>query len=904
VSNVVGRDEEVASVKSFLTGDRGAVLAITGDAGIGKSTVWEEAVRSAERRGALVLVSRPAEAEAKLSFAGLSDLVEGVDASVFESLPAPQRDALEVALLRVNRGSRTPQQRTIATALLSLLRALSVEREVVLAIDDWQWLDPPTRHAVSFAMRRIVDERVRLVVAVRSGGGVDPAELGAASDRIAHIRLGALSVASLHGILAERLGTTFSRPTLVRIERAAAGNPFYALEIARVLAAGGTGSFAVSDDLRALVADRVRALPAETRDALLRVAAMARPELRLIDAEALVSAEEAAFLRIDDEQRIHFAHPLFASAVYAAAPLARRRSAHRELAQVVADPEERARHLALAADGPDEVAAGAASAAARLARERGAPDAAAELAALALKLTADGAPEVDRRRLELADHLFFAGEFNRAADALEPVRTSASSDLRARALLMLADVEYWRTGEAAAIALAEEALRDVSDPLLCARCHALLAMWAGTNDARRSAVEARAALALLERQPNPDAALVSLALAARVRADLLLGDGFDAPAAERALELEGANVPPAVDTRVAFKLGQWLRYADDLDAARRRLVESEETALAEGDESSLPNILLNRVLAECWAGDLETAAVLAARTVVAFEQIGIASDRSRVWQAYVDAHRGDVVAVRAAANAASGRSEPVNEMLWERAVGLAELSAGDTIAADRHLAAALVALDRTGCREPAIWRIHGDAVEAAVAVGNVDRADALTADLERQADRSRIPWNVAVALRCRGLVLAARGDVGGADAVLARALAAHDLCPVPFERARTLLVQGQVSRRLKQKRAAHDALEHALAIFERTGAEMWAVRTRQELQRVRARAAPSELSATELRIAQLAASGLTNQEIAAEAFVSRKTVEANLARAYTKLGIRSRAQLADALAAGGHAAIP
>ena len=635
---------------------------LRGEAGIGKSTVWEEAVRSAERRGALVLVSRPAEAEAKLSFAGLSDLVEGVDASVFESLPAPQRDALDLALLRVDRGSRMPQQRTVATALLSLLRALSVEREVVLAIDDWQWLDPPTRHAVSFAMRRVVDEWVRLVVAVRSGGGVDPAELGATPDRIAHVRLGALSVASLHGILAERLETTFSRPTLVRIERAAAGNPFYALEIARVLAAGGTGSFAVSDDLRALVADRVRALPAETRYALLRVAAMARPELRLVDAEALAPAEEAGILRIDDEQRIHFAHPLFASGVYAAAPLARRREAHRELAQVVADPEERARHLALAADGSDEVAAGAASAAARLARERGAPDAAAELAALALKLTADGAPEIEERRLELAEHLFFAGEFNRAADALEPVRTSASSDLRVRALLMLADVEYWRTGEAAAITLAEEALRDVSDPLLCARSHALLAMWAGTNDARRSAVEARAALALLERQPHPDAALVSLALAARVRADLLLGDGFDAAAAERALELEleGANVPPAVDTRVAFKLGQWLRYADELDAARRRLVESEETALAEGDESSLPNILLNRVVAECWAGDLETAAVLAARTVVAFEQIGIASDRSRVWQAYVDAHRGDVKAVRAAANAASERSEPVN----------------------------------------------------------------------------------------------------------------------------------------------------------------------------------------------------------------------------------------------------
>ncbi len=144
-------------------------------------------------------------------------------------------------------------------------------------------------------------------------------------------------------------------------------------------------------------------------------------------------------------------------------------------------------------------------------------------------------------------------------------------------------------------------------------------------------------------------------------------------------------------------------------------------------------------------------------------------------------------------------------------------------------------------------------------------------------------------------MLAARGELDAAAEALDRAVAEHERCAVPFERARTLLVRGRVQRRLKRKREARAALEEALAIFRRLGAEPWAARAEAELQRVAVRRAPLDLSATELRIARLAASGLTNQAIAAEVFVTRKAVEANLARAYRKLGIRSRAQLARAL---------
>jgi DNA-binding NarL/FixJ family response regulator len=234
-------------------------------------------------------------------------------------------------------------------------------------------------------------------------------------------------------------------------------------------------------------------------------------------------------------------------------------------------------------------------------------------------------------------------------------------------------------------------------------------------------------------------------------------------------------------------------------------------------------------------------------------------------------------------------------MIWNRCVGLAALAAGQNADADRHLAHAVVELDRVDFREPAVWRLDGDATEAAIAVGDLDRAESLAARFEERAARSRIPWSLAVSARCRGLLLAAHGDLEGAAESLERALSEHERCPVPFERARTLLVHGQVHRRMKQKRQARASLADALAIFRRLGAEPWARRTENELARVAVRRAPDDLSPTELKIAELAASGSTNQEIAVQVFLTRKTVEANLARAYRKLGIRSRAQLARAL---------
>jgi DNA-binding CsgD family transcriptional regulator len=902
VSSLVGRESELGAVETFLSSARPCALAIVGEPGIGKTTLWQVAVEEARAQGARVLIARPTESEARLPFAGLADLLADVPDELFAQLPEPQRVGLDAALLRAA-SARPPERRVVGAGFLTLLRALAGESEVVCAIDDLHWLDASSAAMVEFALRRLGEDPVRSLFSVRATELARAPIPALERDRLVeHLELGPLSVAALHRVLTQELGRAFPRPTLVRIAQATGGNPLYAIEIARELDRRGehdiSGRVPVPQGLDALVRARVQALPAETRDALLRTATLARPDTETIDPVQLAPAEEAGLVRVEMDGRIEFVHPLFASAVYSAAPAARLREAHRAVADFARDPEERARHLALAASGPDSGIARELRAAARHARMRGSPESAAELTGLALRLLPANAPARLELQLELAEQLHLASDFSAARTLLDGLRaTLPPGDLRARALLTLVEIDYWRSGESAATALAEEALADARDPVLKARCHAAVALYGGTVDLPKAAASAREALALLEGVPDADPGLVAAALSARVRADLFLGDGFDRETAMRALALEESGPPTTVDTRVVFKLGQWLRYIDDFDGARTSLEHAEQQAREEGDESSLANILLNRVIVATWAGDLPGAAELAERMLDAFGQQGVGAEAGEIWRAYVDAYAGRVESVREAA-ARADPGDPMGTALWSRCLGLAEFAAGETISADRHLAEALEVFERIAFREPAIWRVDGDAIEAALVVGAVDRAVVLLARFEERAARSRIPWSLAVSARCRGLVLAAQGELDGAAEALDRALVEHERCPMPFERARTLLVQGRLQRRLKQKRQARLALEEARELFAQQGAETWLARVDEELRRVTVRRAPEELSATELRIARLAADGLSNQAIAEQVFVSVKTVEANLKRAYRKLGISSRAQLARALDRG------
>jgi len=889
---VVGREPELKAVDAFLDGTAQA-LAIVGEPGIGKTTVWREAVDRARARGATVLVARPAESEVRLSFGGVADLTSALPPEAFDSLPAPQRRGLDVALLRAD-SAGPPARRVVATALLTLLRELATESDVVVAIDDLQWLDPPSTDALEFALRRLDDENVRVIFSLRPDA-TEPSGL-----ETQRIEIGPLSVAALHRILSDAIGRTFARPVLIRIAEASGGNPLHAIEIARELERRGVqdsvAPLPVPDSLGALVRARVRALPAPTRDALLRVAALTRPDTHLVDQTALAAAEESGLVSIDASGRVRFTHPLFASAVYAAAATARRRAVHRDLAAAVADPIERAHHLALASDGPDPDVVAELESAAQHARSRAAPDIAASLLELAVRLVPPGAEDLQRLQLELAEHLYLASDFARARIVLEELlETLTPGDRRSRALMALAEIDYWHKGESTATGLMEQALESAESMLQRARCLTQLAIYAGTVDLELAGSTARAACELLDGRETEEPALAAAALGARVRADLFLGRGYDADAAARieALELSAPSPPVAIDGRVVFKLGQWLRYVDDLDGARSKLDEAEQQTRDEGDDASLGNILLNKVVVETWAGNWDAAAALTQRMSDALDQQGVEPEGIGPWRAYLHAYAGRLEDTLAAAGPRP--SEPLIAAIHDRCVGLAHLAAGDIAVADELLARAVEVFERVDFREPAVWRVDGDAIEAAVSRGELERAERLVARLEEQADRTGIAWNRAVAARGRGLVLAAHGDLAEAAAALDRALAEHAACPMPYERARTLLVQGQVLRRLKRKREARTALDEAAKVFAGLGAEAWVARAAAERQRVASRRAPEGLTPSELRVAQLAADGLTNPEIAAQVFVSRKTVEATLARIYRKLAISSRGQLDRAL---------
>jgi len=336
---MIGRERELAVADDFL--DRlvegASALVLEGEAGIGKTTLWAATIARADERSSQVLCCRPTEAEAKLSYAALSDLLSPLQEEAFRILPGPQRRAIDAALLRTDPRGERVDQRAVSAAVASILIACSGERPVVVAIDDLNWLDSSSARVLSYAVRRFGSAPIGLLVSARGGDGSDPLVLDRALPRVRHLFLGRLSLGALRQVLTARLGFSPSRPLLLRIHRHSGGNPFCALELADVFT--GEEASLMSDApplpqrLRELVAARVERLPPCTRRVLLLVSALTRPTLALIDkagepSSALDEAEGAGVADIRNGD-VRFAHPLLASAVYSSVTPARRRDLHR-----------------------------------------------------------------------------------------------------------------------------------------------------------------------------------------------------------------------------------------------------------------------------------------------------------------------------------------------------------------------------------------------------------------------------------------------------------------------------------------------------------------------------------------------------------------------------------------------
>jgi DNA-binding CsgD family transcriptional regulator len=918
VAKVVGRERELSLAEKFLdsAGGHFAVLVLEGEPGIGKTTVWREVIQRAQERSFLVLTCRPAATETKLSLSAVADLLEPVPELAFDTLLEPQRRALEVALLRADPGNTVADRRTVATAVRSLLSELASEAPILVAVDDVQWLDSASAATLEFVLRRLRGERIGFLATRRLS---DQAQLRVdelvAPEAAARLTIGPLSLAALHHLLKERLASPPARSVLVRIDKASGGNPLFALEIGRLLDELGVPAagepLPVPSEAQALVKRRIRALAPPTREVLLAAAALDNPREETLRralgrpiSRDLEPAEREQIAQCEHGV-ITFAHPLFAAAIIASATAAERRRTHRRLANAVEGSEQRARHLALSVEGRDEPTAKAVHAAARDALLRGAPAAAAELVEVAIGLGEANSEAQPRRTVDLADYLLTAGERVRAREVLQGIDswTGWSPRLQARAVARLCQLVCDTEHPASAIAFLEQRLREPFGVEARAAIYASLSYSISEVDAARAATHADTALALLEPLGEDSEPWVhATALYMRLRARVLLGQGLDRDAIDRIRGIE-ARLPPERRPfdRASPSIAYWFKHVDDLDASRTWLERNLREAAESGYESAELHALMHLSITECWAGNFELAGhrALAAARLAEELKAGFAALLADEALALVQAHLGNVGDVRAIVerHPPSSSSTRHGTLLFRAALGLIELSLGDNHAADVHLRAGLHAAEQVGCREPGISRIHANAAEAAVALGDLDRAEQIGNFLEDHGKRTSHRWSLATGARVRALLAAARADLEGALAAAEQALERHENLPMPFELARTLLVKGRIERRARRRGRAKESLDQALEIFGHLGARLWAERARAEVDRIGLRrTAGHRLTEGERRVAELAAQGLTNREVAATLFMSPKTVEANLSRAYRKLGISSRAEL------GAHAA--
>lgn len=903
------RREEWHAVSEFLelSSVQPCALVLEGEAGIGKTTFWLAACDHARESGFCVLSARGAAAEAVLAYAALADLLTGVEPEAWANLPDPQRLALDRLTLRSTDDRSVADQRTVAAAFLAVIEELAEHQKVTLAIDDLQWLDPSSALVIAFAMRRFSGP-VGVFATVRTG----QTETRAAwlqlpkPDAVRRISLAPMRLGALHHVVSQRLRRSIPRPGMVRIHEVSGGNPFYAIELARVFDADAASvDVRLPATLSELVRARLAGLHGDVQDVLLAAACLGRPTVDLlagalpVDSDGLdqlLEEAETAGILVLDGHHVRFSHPLLGSGVYAHATSARRRAMHRRLAEVVDEPELRARHLALAATRGDPTTLESLDAAAEIAHHRGAPTAAAELLSLAVSLGGD----TGRRRIRWATYEFNAGDAAKARAILQTILKDPSSRQRAEAQRLLGLMSQVEDSLLDAADQLERGLVDAADDV-AVRVQILVSLsWIQIRLGQHAASMKNIEDAVADAQRLGEPQLLCQALGMRVVVHVLLGNGLKADDLRHAVELEGRQSEIATQLSPTFLNAMVLSWTGQLDAAHDQFAAVRRRCIEHGEESDLVFVSFHSVLNEIWRADFANAMLIAEDTMERAQQLEgpLQLSAALTARALVAAYAGREDDVRRDVRAAIGPvSRSGSKLLksWtDAALGFLEVSLGNY---DKALTALEPLLDRVTAAPRAteifVVGFLPDAVEALIQVGRVDEAQPLVAAFERNARRLNRAWMLAVGARCRGMLLAAQGDVDGGHQAVTQAIGHHDLLAMPFERARTLVLLGQLQRRQRRKEASARTMREALAVLEDLDTPLWADRARAELDRSSVgRRRGTGLTPSEQRVAELAASGMTNRDVAATLFISPKTVEANLARIYRKLGIRSRVELA------------
>ena len=907
---IVGRESELDAIDRWIGAPRPMLLEIEGEAGIGKTTLWEAATATARDAGATVLTCRPVEIETAVSYGALATLLEPALALVDGELPPPRLAALEGALRLREIPLSSLDETAVALGALSVLRAAAARRCVVLAVDDAQWLDASSCAVLTYALRNLrPGDNVCVALTSRTGGGsgrldLASSELGRSAERV---HPGPLSVGALHRIVHRRLGASLSRPKLVRLHAVSGGNPLHAIELARIVATAAPHEEAI--DVPASLADVLRArldtLSPRTRRLLVSVAAAGtvRPEVlaRLATTAEIDEAVEHGVLVLE-EGRVRLSHPLLASTVYGDAGELLRGRVHLALARLAESPEERARHLALAGTGPDEHVAAQVEAAGEAASLRGAHWTGASLFERAASLTPGDEHEArDRRLLSAATAHFRAGEPTESRRLLEAVSTS-DGVLRFEALWRLGLLLDETVGGEASVAAFSRAL-ETDDPAIASQAHRGLAQtlsYVGSID--QALVHADAAVAAAEPLSDRRPYAYALAMQALVRKTAGRSEWRDALnsalALERTLDLTDLDGCPS-----AFA-ADILRLALDVDGARDAYDEMLARADARGDVRTEAWCRFGLAAVEIASGRFDDATRHVEELADLSEQTALLRLPALRTRAHLAVVRGDVSGARSLLSGVVAEAEPAGELHNLRGAcqleGLLELSLGDPTAAVAPLERARLIADKTAIGAPGLLLFVLDEVEARAANGDAETAAQLLHDYEVRCLRADLPPLHPLVDRARGLVAAARGDLEEARVALERAVAAEDEVPLALEQARTRLALGRILRRLRRRNEAQAMLSDAIARFEALGAPLWAERAREDRARIGGRA-PSgdDLTPTEEQIAELVAAGMTNREVAATLFVTPKTVESALTRVYRKLGVRSRTELARRLDTAG-----
>jgi len=920
LDSCIGRDEDLLAVDAFLVdgNDEPRCLTLAGDPGIGKTTVWEAGCERARHLGFRVLSTRASQAENGLSFAGLADLVDGVDAVDLTALPGPQLHALRVAIHAADPGDTVPEPFASAAGFLSLLCAVATREPLVVAIDDVQWLDPASASALLYAARRLGRQatgRIRFLLCRRPGRRTHLEDVFRGYRDRETRTLGPLTLGAIQRVLSGHVAVP-PRRVLRQIYEASQGNPLYALELARLVADRGIpepgAELPVPDAAEDIFGPRVQALAVPLRRALLAAALSAniasRELVRLVDSAAIEEAVASGLLA-QERARLRPAHPLLGAAARHLSTAAERRELHLALAVAVDDPALRARHQAQAVAGHDQALARATAAAAQAAVERGAAMDAELLAGHALRLTPPGAPEYPARLLALARCHIATGDLARVGDLLgDRLDDIPPGPERSRAYVML--------GESAP-AVAEEAHLDQA------------LAEAGDDAGLRVHVLARKAMVLavsmVERLPEAERAADEAARIAHAAGNT--GNAANAGNAGsemriRALTaqswtrvlrgcpiddlLESAPEPLATtngmqDAAVERAFGVRLAFRGEVAQAREVFERLRDRSDERGDV--LGNLAATLQLCELSlrVGDVQSAGHL----IDELDQWSGLDDmrRPRARLCALHAAVQGVPAVAAQHAAVAREGEDASGFRWDwleatRAAGVAALLDDDPDQAATLLDSVWQYTQREQVAEPGAFPVAGDLVEALVLCGGQDDARAIAERLAAIAERQQHPWAGVTATRCSALLHMTSGRPGEAADELEAAAAGYERLGLRFERARTLLVLGAHQRGLHKRAAARESLSRAQDEFGALGCTGWSARAAAELDKVSGRRATDDtLTASEQRVVELAAAGLPNKEIAGRLHVSVYTVEAHLSHAYAKLGVRSRAQLAARVAA-------